>query len=37
MIAYGRGAWPLSFVIDSDGIIRHVQSGFADLEAALER
>lgn len=37
MIAYGRGGSPLSFVIDSDGIIRHVQSGFAGLEARLDR
>jgi len=37
MIAYGRGKWPLVFVIDSDGTIRAVQSGLDSASSLLRR
>ena len=37
MIQYGWGEMPLVFIIDTEGIIRHVKSGLDGLEKSVLR
>ncbi len=37
MVDYGRGKWPIVFVIDSSGIVRDVQSGLDRIGSLLNR
>ena len=37
LVAYGRGTYPLGFVIDEQGVVQQVVEGLAQLEDALKK